>query len=103
VAVAERPAAQVDETSRGGRYAGFAGTILTRSTSFSSLFEAQETDAGWTIRDVETGIFGAGATDADALRDFFAALDEHRDVLERQPALSAELAAQLEYLRRVLG
>lgn len=102
--VAERPSTQVDQTSKsGGQYEGFAGLLVTHLRSISSLYEIEQADAGWTIRDVETGIFGAGATETDALRDYVEALQEHRDVLERQEALSEELATQLEYLRQILG
>jgi hypothetical protein len=52
---------------------------------------------------VETGIFGHGDDALGAIRDFQAAIVEHLDVLERRPALSNELAWQLDYLRaRVL-
>lgn len=102
--IAEHPSAQVDQTSKAhGRFSGFSGVFLSRSTSVSSLYELEEGDSGWTVRDVETGIFGAGASDADALRDYVLALHEHRDVLERQDALSDDLARQLAYVKRVLG
>ena len=59
----------------------------------------EERDGYWTVRDPETGIFGSGATEAAAHEDFRRALAEHLDVLERQDSLSAELLAQLSYLR----
>lgn len=56
-------------------------------------------DGGWTALEVETGIFGHGDDVLEAMRDFQAAIVEHLDVLERRPALSDELAWQLDYLR----
>ncbi len=52
-----------------------------------------------TVRDPKTGIFGQGEDVLAALQDFMRAAAEHRDVLERQPTLSEDLAAQLKYLR----
>lgn len=56
-------------------------------------------DGYWTVSDRRTGIFGQGDDFSSAIRDFRRAVVEHLEVLERQPALSDELAAQLEYLR----
>lgn len=50
--------------------------------------------------DTATGIFGVGATLADAFSDLGAALIEHRDVLEHQTQLSPGLADELRYLRQ---
>lgn len=61
--------------------------------------ELQYTGARWTVRDLETGIFGAGDTPSEALLDFQRAAREHLDVLQRQESLSDDLAAQLDYLR----
>src|SRR5437868_2242029 len=52
----------------------------------------------WTVVDRETGIFGSGENLSDAIGDFRRAAAEHLDVLERQPSLSEDLAAQLAYL-----
>ena len=71
--------------------------------SYSSLFEISEVDGEWTVTDTETGIFGVGSNEESALRDYFAALVEHRDVLASQPSLSEDLQAQLRYLRRITG
>jgi hypothetical protein len=61
---------------------------------------AVEHDADcWIVTDPETGVHGAGESPSDALADFLRAASEHVDVLERQPALSDDLAAQLRYLR----
>jgi hypothetical protein len=53
----------------------------------------------WTLVDRETGIFGSGDDPSAAIRDFFRAVQEHLDVLQRQPELTDELTAQLTYLR----
>jgi hypothetical protein len=59
-----------------------------------------EHDGGvWILADPETGVHGAGETPSDAVRDFFRAVHEHVEVLERQAELSADLQAQLSYLR----
>jgi len=63
----------------------------------------EEQDGRWTVRDVETGIFGTGPDAQAAHRDFERALREHRDVLERQEELSPELTVQLAYLRELIG
>jgi hypothetical protein len=82
---------------------GVAAIAQHRVVSISSAEAIEETDGVWTVRDLETGIFGSGDSELEALRDFRVALDEHRDVLERQPVLSDDLAAQLAYLRFRLG
>lgn len=56
----------------------------------------------WTVVDRQTGIFGDGSELTDAIRDFERAVREHLEILERQEALSEELASQLDYLRRRL-
>lgn len=53
----------------------------------------------FTVADERTGIFGHGDDVSAAIRDFLTAVSEHLDVLEQQPALSEDLAWQLEYLR----
>jgi hypothetical protein len=65
--------------------------------SFSTRFERG--DGYWIVADRPTGIFGQGEDVLAAIQDFQAAVSEHLDVLERQAALSEELAWQLEYLR----
>lgn len=65
--------------------------------SFSIRFERG--DGYWVVTDRPTGIFGQGEDVLAAVQDFQAAVSEHLDVLERQAALSEELAWQLEYLR----
>ena len=50
--------------------------------------------------DVATGIFGVGPDLSSASEDLTNALREHLDVLERQEALSPDLEAQLEHLRK---
>lgn len=71
--------------------------------TFSVQELAEEHEGGWTVRDIETGIFGTGSDMDAAVEDFSLALREHLDVLERQSALSEELEAQIRYLRRRLG
>lgn len=102
MAVQERDGAQVVQTSH-GPYIGVASVGLSVSTTVSNLFEAEQSELGWTVRDLATGIFGAGATMDEAYHDCLVAQREHLDVLERQPELSKDLAEQLEYLRRLLG
>lgn len=53
--------------------------------------------------DPATGIFGAGESSADAVRDLSAALIGHRDVLQSQANLSAELQRQLHVLNAYLA
>lgn len=57
------------------------------------------TETGWAVRDVETGIYGAGETPSEALLDFQRAVLEHLDMLQRQESLSDDLLAQLQYLQ----
>lgn len=82
---------------------GVASVRQQRVVSISSAEEIADTDGLWTVRDIATGIFGSGSSEAEALRDFYSALFEHRDVLERQSELSDDLAAQLAYLRFRFG
>jgi predicted RNase H-like HicB family nuclease len=49
-----------------------------------------------------TGIFGAGASLADAVEDLRAALTEHYAILSASSELSDDLADQLEFLRQHL-
>jgi hypothetical protein len=58
------------------------------------------TGAGFAVSDLVTGIFGFGSDLNKAIRDLSHALREHRDVLERQDALSPDLERQLAYLRQ---
>jgi len=90
------------KTIRRGGILGVAGVGHLDVQVISSAREIEEVDGVWTVRDLATGIFGTGDSEAAAFRDFRDALIEHRDVLERQDALSAELKSQLEYLRRTL-
>jgi hypothetical protein len=70
--------------------------------SWSDREVAEEHDGYWTVRNVETGIFGSGPDRDAAFADFERALREHFDVLESQNELSEDLAAQLIYLRQRL-
>jgi len=103
MAVIEREAEIVKTSPAPGSWVGFASVGVSSRTSVSSLFDAEAADGAWTVRDVATGIFGVGATMDEAYHDCLVAQREHLDVLERQPALSKDLAEQLEYLRRLLG
>lgn len=67
--------------------------------SYSTNEVVAENEGLWTVRDLHTGIFGAGDDVDTATDDFHLALREHLDVLERQPDLSEGLEAQLRYLR----
>jgi hypothetical protein len=81
-----------------------------RSVGFSYLaggraffLDRQRAGDAWIVRDIPTGIFGQGGTFEDAAEDFGRAVREHLDVLNRQDALSDELARQRDYLRARLG
>jgi hypothetical protein len=73
-----------------------------RATLQSNRWKLERTDKGYIASDVLTGIFGFGSDANQAARDLVVALHEHRDVLERQEALSAPLQEQLGYLRDLL-
>lgn len=60
-----------------------------------------EHDGYYTLEDRVSGVFGSGASAEDAIEDFRSAIAEHRDVLERQEALSPALERQLDYLRSI--
>lgn len=68
----------------------------------ASQWELRITERGFIASDAPTGIFGFGSEPIEAIRDLVIALVEHRDVLERQEALSPALQEQLEYLRDLL-
>ncbi len=51
------------------------------------------------VREVFIGIYGTGKDVVAAFEDFKNAVAQHRDVLERQEALSPDLSHQLAYLR----
>jgi hypothetical protein len=57
---------------------------------------------GVAVSDSESGVFGAGHTLQDAVRDFRAALYDHLAVLAEDDALSPGLQQQLELLRSYL-
>jgi hypothetical protein len=103
MALAERELEAIEGSNVRSLVYGAPSLQASLVVTVSSALEISESEGVWTVRDRETGIYGAGSTDAEALRDFRLALAEHRDVLERQPALSSDLAAQLEYLRFHLG
>lgn len=65
-------------------------------------WKLERTEQGYIGSDLLTGIFGFGRDANEAARDLVAALLEHRDVLERQEALSPALEEQLAYLRELL-
>lgn len=89
-------------TSSGVAFRG-PSLAATRLITISSLLDVTHEDDVWVVREVETGIFGSGEDEPAAFRDLVAALTEHRDVLERQEALSPDLESQLAYLQRLLG
>ena len=64
-------------------------------------WKLERSDSGFIASDRLTGIFGSGPDPNEAIRDLFAALHEHRDVLERQESLSPGLQEQLGYLREL--
>ena len=73
--------------------------VFAVTASFQLAIEWSGESESWVVRDVPTGVFGQGSTLSEAVRDFQVAAAEHLDVLERQPELSAALAAQRDYLR----
>jgi hypothetical protein len=68
----------------------------------ASQWELRVTENGFIASDALTGIFGFGPEPIEAIKDLAIALVEHRDVLERQEALSPALQDQLDYLRELL-
>lgn len=76
----------------------FSGYSVPRSRQFQTAYR-RDGDTRIII-DLPTGIFGSGPDLDAAISDFHTAAAEHLDVLERQIELSAELAAQREYLRK---
>jgi hypothetical protein len=62
-------------------------------------WEWHRSEAGFTVCDHVTGVFGFGSDLNEAIRDLAHALGEHRDVLERQDLLSPDLERQLKYLQ----
>jgi hypothetical protein len=61
----------------------------------------EHSDTGFVTSDLVTGIFGFGEDLNAAIVDLATALQEHRDVLERQDSLSSDLQEQLNYLREL--
>jgi hypothetical protein len=64
-----------------------------------SRWKWRHSESGYVTADLVTGIFGFGEDLNAAIVDLAAALQEHRDVLERQDSLSPDLQDQLNYLR----
>jgi hypothetical protein len=82
----------------------FGATVTPRETTSAWSAEVVEQHEGyWTVRDLETGIFGSGPSVEAAHEAFVRALEEHFDVLNAQDALTADLNAQLAYLRQRLS
>jgi hypothetical protein len=54
----------------------------------------------FSVYDPLTGVFGSGDDPRKTLQDLSMAVNEHRDVLERQEKLSPALQRQLDQLRR---
>ena len=75
-----------------------SNVFLESESPFDYQF-TYEDEGYWVVRDPQTGIFGHGAEPSEALADFHLAAVQHLEVLEQEPALSAELSWQLEYLR----
>ena len=99
MAVVERSGEELVQSRNRGSSAISGVTVGQYGQTSLSGDVLEEHEGLWTVRDLETGIFGSGHDPQAALVDFEAALHEHLDVLERQPALTAELEAQLRYLR----
>jgi hypothetical protein len=75
------------------------GYVYTIRSGPSLNVALQRENDHWIAVEAETGIFCHGNDVLEAIKDFQAAVVEHLDVLERRPALSDELAWQLDYLR----
>ncbi|HVX32332.1 MAG TPA: hypothetical protein VHA80_04255 [Solirubrobacterales bacterium] len=76
-----------------------AGTLIYKAAPRIPRLQLEATEDGYIASDSMTGVFGAGPDADQAVRDLAVALREHRDVLERQDALSPALQEQLEHLR----
>ncbi|MFL5872297.1 MAG: hypothetical protein ACJ75T_02330 [Solirubrobacterales bacterium] len=100
--------AWVAEHSHGGTVEAVAThAVLNEPSSYrvsppASQWELHITENGFIASDALTGIFGFGSEPIEAIQDLATALVEHRDVLERQEALSPALQDQLDYLRDLL-
>jgi hypothetical protein len=70
--------------------------------AFPRPWQLKRSNDGWIASDRPTGIFGFGQDRNEAISDLIKALHEHRDVLERQEALSPGLQDQLTYLNAIL-
>lgn len=75
------------------------GTLSYRAAPKAGRWHLGASDDGYIASDSLTGIFGTGSDADQAVRDLAVALREHREVLERQEALSPALQEQLEHLR----
>ena len=90
----------------GGAWAiNLKSTVVTEPAHYNVparpvRWEWHRTETGFTVCDRVTGVFGFGSDLNEAIRDLAHALREHRDVLERQDALSANLQHQLKYLQQ---
>jgi hypothetical protein len=78
----------------------FSSAIGAMSSAMGGTL-VEQAGSNWTATDLRTGVFGVGTDKESALEDLRVALDEHLDMLERQPELSQGLRAQLEYLRQL--
>jgi hypothetical protein len=76
---------------------GYSSYGISPAPSFA--FEVRQGSGYWIVRDAETGIYGDAEDALGALKDFFRAVEQHLDVLERQDALSDALFRQRDYLR----
>ena len=60
-------------------------------------------DGQWCAEQPDTGIWGAGRTEAAAIEDLRRALFGHRDVLMSSTALAPNLTVQRQWLREHLA
>jgi hypothetical protein len=81
--------------------AALPGGIHYRVPLRESRWTWHRSETGFTASDLVTGIFGFGSDLNEAIRDLLHALRDHREVLERQEALSPDLERQLKYLRQL--
>jgi hypothetical protein len=89
----------IDKRVRGQRLSAEASLEQAGISSSDLRLHWQRDDHGVTVTDYLTGVFGFGANFAEAISDLSQAMSEHREVLERQVALSPVLQDQLHYLR----
>jgi hypothetical protein len=103
VAVLERTSENVAQSRTNARLIADGVSVSQESSQTFSGDILEQHEGYFTVRDLETGIFGTGREPQAAIDDFQIALREHLELLERQSSLSPDLQAQLHYLRARLN